>query len=76
MTANDLQMLSRKLDLSMDDFVAVQEAKSLAVASGKLTPDEGQTVYGYLGNSPSVFNARPLAVKVAITKLITELAPR
>lgn len=64
--------LNGKLDLGMDEFCKFQELKSASMG-GKLTLDEAETVYGYLGNSPATFNAQSLAVKVVLTKVFAEL---
>ena len=66
-----------KVDIGMNvgigDYVQYQEVKSLAVASGKLTLEEGMTIYGILGNTPEHFNKQPAAQKIVITKVMLEL---
>jgi len=68
-----LAELNRKLDMKLDEYALFQELKSLAVADGTLSADEGMTVYGYLGEAVSVFNGQELAVKCVLTKLFQEL---
>lgn len=69
-------VLHGKLDITLSEYIAFQDAKSLAQASGKLTFEEAVTVYGILGNSAESFNKRSLAEKVMITKLMTEILAR
>lgn len=64
---------AKALDLDLGEYVKFQELKSLAVANEKLTLDEGQTIYALLGNTPSVFNKQPIAVKAVLTGLFGEL---
>ena len=61
------------LNMKMDEFCRFQDLKSLAVANGVLSVEEGMTVYNLLGNLPSVFNSQPYAEKVALTNLFSEL---
>jgi hypothetical protein len=63
----------KSLDMDLGEFARFQTLKTLAVSNGRLSPDEGQTVYALLGNTPSVFNARPAAVKAVLTGLFREL---
>ena len=46
---------------------------TLAVASGKLTVEEGMTIYARLGSVPQTFNGQPVHVKVVLTKIFGEL---
>lgn len=64
---------SRKSDMAFDEYCLFQERKSLAVAEGKLTLEEGQTVYAYLGSTPETFNSQPFPVKAVLTQLFAEL---
>lgn len=66
----------RALDMPVDEFVSFQNLKSLAVANGEMTADEGMTVYNALGESPEHFNAQPVEVKAILTKLHAELLGR
>lgn len=63
----------KDLDMELDEYVKFQELKSLASTDGTLTLEEAQTVYAYLGETPSVFNDQPAAVKIVLTKLFQEL---
>ena len=65
--------LHKSLNMSFDEFCRFQEYKSLAFANGKLTQDEAQLIYIYLGNNPEHFNNQSLAVKVVLTKAFAEL---
>jgi len=71
-----LAELNRNLSMTFDEYCSFQNLKSLAVASGTLTLEEGQTVYGYLGNTVEHFNDQSLAVKIVLTKLYAELLER
>jgi hypothetical protein len=69
----NLAELDKSLNISLGEYVAFQNAQSQAHAGGILTLDEAQAVYGILGTGPDTFNSRPLATKMAITKLMAEL---
>lgn len=71
--AEQLNTLSRNLDMDVMEYCKFQELKSLAVASGKLTLEEGQLIYGYLGTTPDTFNGQDVAIKVILTKIFSEL---
>lgn len=61
---------------STEEVMALQNQKSLAVAEGKLTVDEGNTVYSALGGEmalPEHINEQPLEVRVVLTRLLAEL---
>ena len=64
---------SSALNMEMGEYCRFQELKSLAVANGVLSVDEGMTVYRLLGELPSVFNSQPYAEKAALTNLFSEL---
>ena len=64
------------MNVGISDYVAYQETKSLAVANGTLTLDEGMAIYGILGNTPEHFNSQPAAQKIVITKIMLELMER
>jgi hypothetical protein len=61
------------LDMGLEEYVTFQVAKSLAFATGVLTFEEAQTIYGFLGESVETFNRQSYVVKVALTKLFAEL---
>ncbi len=62
--------------LTFDDFFQYQQLQALAHATGKLTPDEAQTIYlalggeGFHGDWPV---GTRLAVKLVVTQLMGEL---
>jgi len=66
----------KKLDFSLKEYVRFQELKSLAVASGKLNLEEGNTIYQYLGNSLETFNRQPFEVKYVLTQVFMTLLKR
>lgn len=72
-TAEKCAELARKLDMSHEEFCLFQERKSLAQASGKLTYEEAQSIYCFLGESPSTFNGQDLATKSVLTQIFSEL---
>jgi len=73
-TPEKIQGTSDALNLPLDEYVIFQDLKSLAVLSGKLTVDEGMTIYSYLGEAgPDYFNQSPIEVKIVLTKLFSEL---
>jgi hypothetical protein len=63
----------KNLDMEIVEYCTFQELKSLAASQGYLTVEEAQTVYAYLGESPSTFNDQPLGVKIVLTQLAAEL---
>ena len=72
-TQEKLDQLHKDLDLDHMEHAKYQETKSLAFMEGKITQDEAQQIYIWLGGSPSVFNRRPLEVKSLVTKIVGEL---
>ena len=73
-TQEKLNGLHSSLDMTLPEYCRFQEIKSLAVATGQLTQDEGMTVYAYLGEGgPAKFNRQPVEVKISLTKLFSEL---
>lgn len=72
-TKSRVKATSKALDLDLAEHAHFQTLKTLAVANGKLTADEGQVVYRLLGGTPSVFNRRPVEVKYVLTSLYKEL---
>lgn len=67
-----LDELHKSLDMDFIEYVRFQELKSVYVGT-KLTLDEANTVYRYLGNSLETFNKQPLEVKVTLTQIFKEL---
>ena len=72
-TKAGVKSAAKLLDMSLEEFAKLQELKTLAVANGLLTVEEGQSVYVMLGTTPSVFNKRPVEVKAVLTGLFQEL---
>lgn len=72
-TAEAVKAAGRQMDMDVAEYCRFQEAKSMAVASGKLSVEEGMAVYNLLGTSVETFNQQPAAVKVMLTKLFAEL---
>lgn len=63
----------KSLDMDLGEYVKFQELKSLAVAQGLITLEEGQTIYAYLGESLATFNGQPVEVKSVLTSFFMEL---
>ena len=72
-TERRVESTRQALDMDTGEFVRFQELKSLAVASGKLSAEEGQLVYTLLGNTPEHFNRQDAATKTVLTQLFREL---
>ena len=75
-TKDKIAEMSKSLCMELDEYCKFQEMKSLASVDGTLTLEEAQTVYGYLGETPDVFNGQPLAVKFVLTQTFQELLGR
>lgn len=75
-TQEKIDDLRKSLDMPFEDYVNFQELKSLASTDGTLTLEEAQTIYGFLGETPDVFNGQPVAVKSVLTKVHHELLER
>jgi len=76
-TAARVEEARKTLDMDFVEYAKLQELKSLAVASGKLSLDEGMTIYNYLGEAgPDKFNGQPVEVKTVLTKILKELVAR
>ena len=72
-TAEKVRDLHKTLDMDLTDYVKFQTLKTLAVAQGLLTPQEGQSVYGCLGESVQTFNDQPIHIKSVLTSFFAEL---
>lgn len=72
-TVEKVEQTCKALDMDLEEYCRFQELKSLAVASEKLTLEEGMTIYSSLGETLSVFNNQPVHVKSALTSLFKEL---
>lgn len=73
-TQEKVEEARKQLDMDLNEYVKFQELKSLAVATGKLSLDEGMTIYNVLGEAgPEHFNAQPIEVKHVLTQIFMEL---
>ncbi len=72
-TQSQLDELHKNLDMSFSEYCRFQELKSLASMNGKLNLEEAQTIYGMIGEDPSTYNALPLANKIVLTQVYSEL---
>jgi hypothetical protein len=72
-TQQKVDDLNKVLDMDLLEYVKFQELKSFAFASDKLSLDEANTIYGYLGNIPDTFNNQPIEVKSVLTRIFKEL---
>lgn len=72
-TAEKVRDVHKTLDMDLGEYAKFQTLKSLAVADGKLTAEEGQSIYVALGETVSVFNDQPIHVKSVLTSLFAEL---
>jgi hypothetical protein len=72
-TAEKVRNVHKTLDMDLTEYVKFQTLKTLAVAQGLLTPEEGQSVYVCLGESVQTFNEQPIHVKSVLTSLFGEL---
>lgn len=73
LSAAKIEEMRKTMDMAFDEYCRFQELKSLASTTGRLTLDEAQTVYGFLGNVPEHFNEQPLAVKYTLTSVFQSL---
>jgi hypothetical protein len=73
LTAEKIEAMRKSMDMSLDEYSRFQELKSLASTTGRLTLDEAQSVYAFLGNTPQHFNDQPLAVKYTLTSVFQSL---
>ena len=75
-TVGKVEETRKALDMDMEEYCRFQEIKSLAVAGGMLTLDEGMSIYTYLGSSPADFNRNSAAIKAVLTQIFKELLER
>ena len=67
--------ITNDFNITFDEFVEFNNLQAQAHAAGVITFDEAQTIYGALGEAgPDKFNAQPIHVKMALAKILTELA--
>lgn len=71
-----LAEISKKMDMELGEYCRFQTLKSVASQDGRLTLDEAQTIYGFLGNTPQTFNEQPLPVKWVLTEVFASLLKR
>src|SRR5262245_56436425 len=72
-TAEKVRYVHKTLDMDLSEFVKFQTLKTLAVAQGLLTPEEGESIYVCLGESVQTFNDQPIHVKSVLTSFFAEL---
>ena len=72
-TQAQIDTTHKAFDMDMEEHASFQNIKSLAVANGMLTVEEGQTLYVALGETPSVFNGQDIATKAVLTGIFKEL---
>jgi len=72
-TAEKVRNVHKTLDMDLGEYVKFQTLKTLAVAQGLLTPEEGQSIYVCLGESVQTFNDQPIYVKSVLTSFFAEL---
>jgi len=72
-TADKVRALHKTLDMDLTEYTKFQTLKTLAVAQGLLTCDEGQSVFICLGESVKTFNDQPIHIKSVLTSFFMEL---
>jgi hypothetical protein len=72
-TAEKVRDLHKTLDMDIGEHAKFQTLKTLAVAQGLLTAEEGQSIYVCLGESVTVFNDQPIHIKSVLTSFFAEL---
>jgi hypothetical protein len=73
MTGRQKNELSQQLNMELHEFARFQELKSLAFAEGRLSLEEANIIYGFLGETPLTFNAQPVEVKMVLTLVFKNL---
>lgn len=73
MTGEQKKKLSEQLNMELSEYVRFQELKSLAFAEGRLSLEEANIIYGFLGDIPTTFNSQPVEVKIALTVVFKNL---
>jgi hypothetical protein len=68
-----LNQISTTLNMDLEEYVIFQTEKNIAMMKSKLTLDETQTIYSYLGETLEHFNQNPVHVKAVLTKVLAEL---
>jgi hypothetical protein len=72
-TSEKVRDLHKSLDMDLTEYAKFQTLKTLAVAQGLLTAEEGQSTYVCLGESVQTFNDQPIHIKSVLTSLFAEL---
>jgi hypothetical protein len=72
LTQEKVNATHKILDMEFLEFVKFQELKS-AACMDKLTMEEAQLIYTYLGETPEHFNQQPVEVKAVLTQIFGEL---
>lgn len=75
-TPEQAKDLHKRLDMDAGEYCRFQELKSLAMLEGRLSLDEAQTIYGFLGETTEHFNEQPVEVKSVLTMIFGELLER
>ena len=70
--AEKLAEISKSLDMDLHEYSVFQTRKS-ALVGVKLSLEEANTIYGYLGNTVEHFNSQPVEVKATLTQVFAEL---
>ena len=70
-TAAKLTRLRPQLGFSVPEYVRFQELKTLAVANGFLTADEGQTVYTALADTDNLSVAQLVVLNGLLAQLLS-----
>jgi len=63
----------KALDMDLEEYISLQEVKSLAVAMELLTVDEGQSIYATLEGGVERFNRQPVHIKSVINSMHAQL---
>lgn len=72
-TQKQVDKTNQALDMDAIEYCKLQEYKSLAVADGTLSLEEGQTAFAALGNTLEHFNNQPVHIKAVLTQIFKEL---
>ena len=72
-TSDKVAALHGTLDMDLNEYVKFQTLKTLAVARGLLTLEEGNSIYAALGESVQTFNDQPVHIKSVLTSFFAEL---
>jgi hypothetical protein len=59
--------------MDLEEYINLQEVKSLAVAMGLLTVDEGMSIYAALEGGVEGYNRQPVHIKAVINSMHAQL---